>query len=131
MILGLLGSGWGMFKPAAKPLEWIAFSAETLKAATSSGQDTVVEFTADWCLNCKTVEYLVFQDRSVVKALKDRKVNLLKADMTEGGEFADRELKRLSGQSGIPFTVVLKANGRKVLLQGIYKPEELLKALGG
>jgi thiol:disulfide interchange protein DsbD len=129
ILLALMLTGWGMFKPAIKELKWLDYNANTLQAAQNSGRDTLIEFTADWCLNCRTVEYLVFNNSEVKQYLKENKINLLKADLTENNPYADKTLKELTGQSGIPFTIVIKPNGNKTLLQGIYQPNELLNIL--
>lgn len=129
VLIGLVITGWMMLKPAVEDLEWERLDVQTLETAKAAGQDIVVDFTADWCLNCRTVDFLVFGNERVKAALKDKKVKPLKADLTEDNVFATDALKKWTGQSGIPFTVVLKGDGRKILLPGIYNKEALIKAL--
>ena len=67
-----------------------------------------IDFTADWCLNCKYNERFVLDTPPVREAL--RGFATLKADWTRGDARITAELKRL-GRAGVPVYVVLPANG--------------------
>jgi len=88
-----------------------------------------VKFTADWCVNCKTVEYRVFRNGRVIEALGEGEVMLLRADPS-AQEMAAEKLLEWTGQTGIPFTVVFVPGKAPVLLAGVYSPGDLLDALG-
>lgn len=47
----------------------------------ASGQMTLVEFTADWCISCEVIEQEVFTDPTVQAALQD--VQRLSVDVTD------------------------------------------------
>jgi thiol:disulfide interchange protein len=130
VMLGLLiVTGWALLRPKSNPLVWELLTQKTYEEAKTSGKPILIEFTADWCLNCQAVEYLVFQD-SVVKEFMNKKgVILLKGDLTEDNLMVSNTLKSLSGQSGIPFSVVLTPKGQKHLLPGIFRPEDLYDTL--
>ncbi|MFA5863860.1 MAG: cytochrome c biogenesis protein CcdA [Phycisphaerae bacterium] len=129
IFLAIILIGWRMLRPVEKSLDWKIFNSQTLAEAKSSGRDIVIDFTADWCLNCRTVEYLIFENKAVKESILHGNVVLLRADKTEEKLYIDKALKEWTGQTGIPFTVVLKPNGKKILLPGIYSPNDLITAL--
>lgn len=51
-----------------------------LKTASAAGRPVLVEFSAEWCTSCKTIEKEVFGDPNVIQALDG--VVLLRADIT-------------------------------------------------
>lgn len=110
-------------------LAWSSFDIRTLNRWLSSGQTVIVEWTADWCPNCKYVENTVYRNRKVIQRLK-RGVKLMRADITRPFPEAEHLLKKLGGRS-IPFTAVFPAENpsRPKILRDIYTPETLLKAL--
>jgi len=67
-----------------------------------------IDFTADWCLNCKYNERFVLDTPPVREALKSWAT--LKADWTRGDPQITAELKRL-GRVGVPVYVVIPASG--------------------
>jgi len=130
VVVAIIVSGWFFLKPPVNPLAWKPFNQTTLTQATKSGKNVVIEFTADWCLNCRTVEYLVFKNKKVKKYLAENNVQLLKADLTGSNPYADTQLKEWAGQAGsIPFTIIIKPDGSQIRLPGVYSPQDLLNAL--
>jgi len=122
--------GFLVFRPSKVMLRWEPLTPYTLAAAERSGQPYLVEFTADWCLNCRVVELLVFHNSEVIQAIKNRKVVLLRGDLTEDDTFAGMKLREWTGRDAPPFTVVFQPEGRQILLPGIYSARDLLAAIG-
>ncbi len=52
-----------------------------VRATANSGQMTLVEFTADWCVSCEVIEQEVFSDPTVKETLQD--VQRLSIDVTD------------------------------------------------
>ncbi len=91
----------------------------------------VVKFTADWCLNCKTIEATVFGDDDYVGGLRAEGITLLKADLTADDADGWALLQELHPSRSIPFTAVYlpgEVTPRK--LTGIYNASDLDEALG-
>lgn len=112
-------------------LQWVPFNRKTLTQWLSSGETTLVEWTADWCPNCKYIENTVFRNPRVIKVLKQKSVRLMRADITRAHPEAERLLQQLGGQS-IPFSAVFLGNDpvQVIILRDIYTAETLLKVLG-
>ena len=53
----------------ASRLPWQPFTPKALEEATNAGSTVMVDFTADWCLTCKTLEAVVLNTRPVVEAV--------------------------------------------------------------
>ena len=64
-----------------------------------------VDFTADWCVNCKVNERLVLDSGPVQDAFRQHDVILLKADWTNGDEDITALLRKF-GRAGVPCYVV-------------------------
>ena len=76
--------------PTAKTgrLDWIQFRAEettieaTLATAKRDGKAVFVDFTADWCVNCKAFEKAYIDTESMAKVFDETGVMAAKADYT-------------------------------------------------
>ncbi|MCB9845432.1 MAG: thioredoxin family protein [Phycisphaeraceae bacterium] len=80
---------------------WIPFTEETLRQALAEGKTVVLDFTAEWCLNCKTLEATVLSVDPVRSLLLSPEVVPLKADNTSASAPGWEKLKELGG-TGIP-----------------------------
>ena len=81
-----------------------------LDTARAAGQPALVDFSADWCTSCKTIEKEVFTDPEVRKALTG--VMLLRADVT-ASDAAQLELMRRYQVIGPPTVMLFDAQGRE------------------
>jgi thioredoxin:protein disulfide reductase len=99
---GLRAGGAGV--PAAASAEFrmvksVADLERELRQAGAAGRPVMLDFYADWCIDCKRMERYTFPQASVQAAL-DGKI-LLKADVT-ANDAADRELMNRFGIYGPP-----------------------------
>ncbi len=109
---GVLGAGGAA--PAAEALEFTPVKGvEGVRQAMAraEGQPIMLDFYADWCVDCKIMERRVFTDAGVQSALAG--VVLLRADVTANDE-ADRELLRQLGLFGPPAILFFDANGAEL-----------------
>jgi thiol:disulfide interchange protein DsbD len=60
---------------------------------SSTQQPVMLDFYADWCTDCKTMEQTTFRDPAVIAALDD--YLLLKLDMTDNTDEHQQLLKQL------------------------------------
>jgi thiol:disulfide interchange protein DsbD len=98
-----------------------------LAQARERGQPALLEFSADWCTSCKTLEHEVFADPRVARALDG--VLLLRADVT-AGDARQRAFMRTHEVMGPPTVLLFDAAGterRADRLVGEFAPEELLR----
>ena len=65
---------------------WQPYSKSAFDSAQSSGRMVIVDFTADWCVNCKVLEATVLQSETVLTLLDEKQVVSLMGDCTRKGE---------------------------------------------
>ncbi|MBP6898797.1 MAG: thioredoxin family protein [Burkholderiaceae bacterium] len=108
---------------------WSPWSAAAVDQALAQGRPVFVDFTAAWCVTCQYNKRTTLADASVLQALRDRQVLLLRADWTRRDAAIAAELQRL-GRSGVP-VYALHAPGaaRPHLLSEIPSVAELRQAV--
>ncbi|MGB8352280.1 MAG: protein-disulfide reductase DsbD domain-containing protein [Chthoniobacteraceae bacterium] len=99
--------------------------APMLKTALASGRTVFVDFTAEWCINCKVNEKGVLRSDTVQQAFKDDNVLLLKADWTNGDPDITKLLKQF-GRAGVPAYVIYPAGAHD---QPMVLPELLTRQI--
>ncbi|MES2572541.1 MAG: thioredoxin family protein, partial [Verrucomicrobiota bacterium] len=144
-VLALVIGGWLFFlngqltSKAKAPAEniaggiaWQPFSPARLKEAVQSGQPVFIDFTADWCLNCKYNERFVLETEPVRAAFKGKNVIPLKADWTNNDQAITDMLKSF-GRVGVPAYVFYPGKGEEnpVVLPEILTQGTLLETLSG
>lgn len=100
-----------------------------LEQAAARGQPALVEFSADWCTSCKTIEREVFGDARVGRALEG--VMLLRADVTRS-DAGQRAFMRQHQVMGPPTLMLFNPAGqerRAERLVGEFGPDALLQRL--
>ena len=127
----LIGACVWAVRPADPKPQWKPLTAEYL--AENLGKKLIlIEFTADWCPNCKFMEATVLKGERM-HALKERYgVELVRADLTETDAWAMRLLEALGSRS-IPLTAVFpKGEGASspFVLRDVYGAGMLEQALG-
>jgi thiol:disulfide interchange protein len=79
---------------------WQDFDAGLFKKHLDEGRTVLVDFTADWCLNCKYNEKLVYDSDEIRALIKAKNAAAFRADITHGNP-RTKMLKRLRSKLGI------------------------------
>jgi thiol:disulfide interchange protein len=106
-------------------------SIERVLENRDSGRISMIDFTAEWCPNCRLVEKTSLYTRSVSSAVKADGVDFMKADVTDANPTAERLLLLFNSRS-IPLLVVIPPGGsfvKPIVLRDIYTEGDVLKAL--
>lgn len=123
-------SFWWTLKPAPADLAWQQFEPEEFVSALGR-KEMLVEFTADWCPNCKFLEASVLTDGNLRKWQKKYGFELIRVDLTRSNPLAEKLLAQL-GSKSIPLTALFPAGARArypLVLRDIYSEGELNRAL--
>lgn len=112
-------------------LQWIPFSEERLEELIARKKTVLVDFTADWCATCKTIEALALNTKETRELVDKLGVVTLYADYTH----VDAELKRWLDKfqsKSVPFTVIFPSKDPEknyIPLRDVYSKSTLLDAL--
>src|SRR6201999_2223071 len=104
-------------------ITWQPWTEARVAEAAKKGQPVFIDFTADWCLNCKYNEKLVLNSDAVKNLFKQKNVLTLKADWTNGDEAITAILKK-HGRAGVPVYMLYPGGDA----QPILLPELLTQA---
>ncbi|MEK0445744.1 MAG: hypothetical protein RLZZ399_1065 [Verrucomicrobiota bacterium] len=137
LMLGTTGYRLFLHEPMSHPARstaaavegWIPFSPEKLAEERAAGRPVFVDFTAEWCLNCKVNERLTLSKPEVLQAFRERGVTLMVADWTNADPAITAELNRF-GRVGVPF-YLLYPGGKAdpVVFPELLSPSIVLEAL--
>jgi thiol:disulfide interchange protein DsbD len=111
------------------PINWRFYTPQRFENAKSSGKVVVMDFTADWCLNCKALEHSVLFDQRVVEALDQRSVTPIKVDITSRSNEAGWSMLKKMDRVTIPLLVVFAPDGEVVFTSDAYEVGQVLSAI--
>lgn len=128
-VLLVLGSFVGAASlTRATPNGWIGYTPERLAQARAAGKVVIVDFTAEWCLNCKVLEANVLDTPRVLEALRDPRVQPMRVDLTGNNPEGNKLLGEV-GRVTIPTLVVFAPDGRQTLNADSYTIEQVLRGI--
>jgi thiol:disulfide interchange protein len=107
---------------------WTPFDETELQAARERGQVVVVDFTAEWCLNCKALKAAVLERQPVKGELLRPGVVPMVADLTSTKAPGWDKLRDL-GQTGIPLLVIYGPGLDEPWQSNAYTSQQVLDAL--
>jgi thiol:disulfide interchange protein DsbD len=127
VVVIVVGVALGIRLTDKGPIDWIYYTPERLEIAQSQEKVIVLEFTAEWCLNCKLLEEDVLEDPRVAAVLSLNTVAPIKADI--GASAAAQALLDEVDGVRIPLLIVLTPDGREVYRGDYYTESQVIEAL--
>lgn len=126
---GITGFAWQMHD-GGDELPWEPFSTQALAQALDEGRPVLVDFTADWCPNCKLVERISLNRKGTRDFVNAHGIITLKADYTDFSEEITEWLERFDSTS-IPVTAVFSPARptEPLLIRDVYTQSTLLDVL--
>jgi thiol:disulfide interchange protein len=91
---------------------WQPFSSQLVASTAAASQPAIVDFTANWCTNCKAIENTVFTDPSVVAKLQH--FATYRSDMTNFSSPANTSLEEKYKIASLPAILFLDKNGNEI-----------------
>lgn len=111
-ILGSLYVAWVGAELRTDDGQWQPYSKSLLTEMRANGRPVLVDFTADWCITCKTNEALALSRTGFKEAVAKHQVALLKADWTNQDPLISAALAEYK-RSGVPLYLVYPADASK------------------
>ncbi len=110
-------------------MPWKPFSPEALAQARSEGKTVMVDFTADWCLTCKTNLKLAIDTPKVRELVEENDVVPLLADWTDESPMIKEALNEL-GYNSIPVLAIWPAGeSEPIVLVDLLSQSQVVEAL--
>jgi len=110
------------------PIDWTWYTPEVFEEAIENDKVVVLEFTAEWCLNCKALEKAVLATDEVAGILASPDVAPIKIDLT-GNNTAGNDMLHAVGRHQIPLLVVFSPDGTEVFKEDFYTAEQVVNAV--
>ena len=127
MILALAATGGARLTDDG-PVDWVYYTPDRFEAALAGGKVVVMDFTAEWCLNCKSLEQGVLHSGQVAGVLASADVVPIKVDITGHNPAGKAKLKDV-GRLTIPLLVVYSPAGEEVFKSDYYTVDQVLAAV--
>ncbi|MBI4848212.1 MAG: thioredoxin family protein [Nitrospirae bacterium] len=125
----LAAAAFSFISTESGTLDWRSYSREKVQRSLESGRPVLLEFTADWCINCKVLEKTTYADADVIEAAAKVNLSLFKVDMTEFNDDQKKLLEEYGGTS-LPHAVILNSSGGPVhTFSGMFGADYLRKAI--
>lgn len=114
-----LARAWNLQAPgngrseAESGIAWLADETAAAVVSVATGKPLLVDFTADWCSACGTMDKGTLSDRAVRAALDEiHGPALLRVDCTDSSSPEVRRVFERFSVPGLPFFAILRPKGR-------------------
>lgn len=121
---------WPLLMRPAAPNPWLGYTPAAFESALGE-TPIVLDFTADWCPNCKALEKTTLTNDNLTRWTEEWDVSFMQADLTESNPEAMALLRSLGSQS-IPVVAIFPAGKdatRPVVLRDIFTESQMDAAL--
>ena len=84
---------------------------QLLSTANAAGKPVMVDYYADWCLDCKRMDRTTFKDAAIVETLSES-IFAIKVDVTDPNDGFSRAIRKRYQVFGPPALLFMDKNGR-------------------
>ncbi len=110
------------------PIDWVAYTPERFAEARGAHKVVVMDFTAEWCLNCKALETGVLHRPAVASVLNGPGVVPMRVDLS-GDNRAGQDMLKSLNWVGIPLLSIWGPGLSEPLNYDTYTPDTVVKAV--
>jgi thiol:disulfide interchange protein len=128
LILMVLSVGGARRLSDEGPINWTYYTPERFAAAIEQRKTVVMDFTAEWCLNCKVLEESVLHDQRIINLLAQENIVPMKVDITGNNPAGKSKLKAV-GSLTVPLLVVFGPSGNPVFKSDFYTVDQVWDAV--
>ncbi|RMF42585.1 MAG: hypothetical protein D6753_07175 [Planctomycetota bacterium] len=129
IVLAAAGS-FHFLGPSDTDLEWIPYSEPQLVKLRQEGKTVMIDFTANWCVNCKLNMAMAIDREGVAKVVNANGVVPMIADWTDGNDEIRKKLEEL-GSNSIPVLAIYPPdpNAEPIVLRDLLTESQVIEAL--
>ncbi len=122
-------AAFGLFRPVQHPDPWRVFDLARFEAQLGR-KNMILDFTADWCPNCKFLEKTVLAPERSARLAKEFDVELMRVDLTRHDPVLMALLESL-GSKSIPVLAIFttKNPNTPLVLRDMFTSGQLREAL--
>jgi thiol:disulfide interchange protein len=116
--------------PDSGEIPWVPYTRERTLDLVNAGKTVFIDYTAEWCVNCKYNEKLVINTPEVREAMRRMGVVPVRADYTSPDPEIRADLERFH-RAGVPMYVIIPAHhpDEPILLSEILTQASVLEGL--
>lgn len=109
---------------------WVSFDPALLVRANADKQNVIIDFTANWCMNCQYNKITVYKTKEIISLIDKKDILALKADLTKPDSLISSLMQNLGSRS-VPFFAIFPADdpAHPIVMRDIVKKSEVIKAL--
>ena len=120
---------WGAVRLSGPgPVDWVYYTPERFDAAVKQRKIVLMDFTAEWCLNCKALEASVLHHHKITDLFANEDIIPMKVDITGNNPAGKAKLKEV-GSLTVPLIVVFDPDGKAIFKGDFYTVDQILKAV--
>lgn len=121
---------FGYFGPVNSELPWVPYSEAQLAKLRNDGKTVMVDFTANWCVNCQLNTRFAIERAGVAEIVAENDVVPMLADWTEPSDEIRAKLDELQSNS-IPLMVIYPGDAVKepIVLRDVLTEGQVIAAL--
>ena len=120
---------WGAVRLSGQgPVDWVYYTPERFDAAVKHRKIVLMDFTAEWCLNCKALEASVLHHHKITDLFANEDIIPMKVDITGNNPAGKAKLKEV-GSLTVPLIVVFDPDGKPIFKSDFYTVDQVLKAV--
>jgi suppressor for copper-sensitivity B len=109
---------------------WLPFNVALLDQALNDGRPVLVDWTADWCINCRVLEATVLSREELRRAIVEQNAVLLRADLSQDNPAPDALNEKLGSRSIPVLAIFTPARPNEpVVLRDTYSPSRVIKEI--
>jgi len=110
------------------PINWIYYTPERFNKFVKQENIVVLDFTAEWCLNCKALEHGVLNTRKIINLFASNDIVPIKVDITGYNPAGKEKLKEV-GSLTIPLLVIYTPDKKIVFKSDFYTADQIVNAV--
>lgn len=115
--------------PKSTSITWQPYSENLIQLAQEEQRPILLEFTADWCINCKVLEKTTYNSTALYQMAEKIQLIPIQVDMTHFNQ-QNKALLIDYGGNSLPYAVILDPKGNVIhAFSGMFTLKSLLNVL--